>query len=144
MLIILGGWVEWNLVCILGYELHSMLLQYVMLQHGFGLANVVGILALVYGTTLALTSNDRSQRYLGGAVWKFLQQGAYVLWALVLLHTVDFLYLHFQDLTVRRPSRTSYTLCFAGDLGRGSAIRGLLVYLALKAKAAAPTPMRAR
>ena len=97
MLIILGGWVEWNLIRILGYELHPMLQRYVMLQHGFGFANVVGILALVYGTALALTSNDLRQRYLGGVVWKFLQQGAYVLWALILLHTAYFLYLHFQD-----------------------------------------------
>jgi sulfoxide reductase heme-binding subunit YedZ len=94
--IILGGWVEWNLVRILGYEFHPILEQYVLVQHGFGFANVVGILALLYGVVLALTSNDRSQRYFGGAVWKFLQQGAYVLWPLIILHTAYFLYLHFQ------------------------------------------------
>ena len=96
-IIILAAWVEWDLIRILGYEFHPMLSRYVMLQHGFGLANVLGILALVYGTVLALSSNDRSQRYLGGAVWKFLQQSAYVLWALIVVHTAYFLYLHFQD-----------------------------------------------
>lgn len=95
--IILGGWVEWDLVRLFGYQLHPSTGLYVMLQHGFGLANTIGIVALVYGTVLALSSNDWSRRLLGGGVWKFLQQGAYVLWMLILVHTAYFLYLHFQD-----------------------------------------------
>lgn len=101
--IILDGWLQWNLIRIFGYELHPGLGQYVMLQHGFGLANVVGIVALAYGAVLAASSNDLSQKLLGGSVWKFLQQGAYVLWALVLTHTAYFLYLHFQDFHQRVP-----------------------------------------
>ena len=96
-LVILGGWIEWDLIRLLGYQLHPLTGDYVMLQHGFGLANVVGILALVYGIVLAMASNDWSQRFLGGPVWKFLQQGAYVLWVLLVIHTAYFLYLHFQD-----------------------------------------------
>lgn len=95
--IILDGWIEWDLIRIFGYQMLPMTGEYVMLQHGFGLANAVGIVALVYGIILAATSNDRSQRFLGGAAWKFLQQSAYVLWALIVLHTAYFLYLHFQD-----------------------------------------------
>ena len=68
-----------------------------MLQQGFALGNVVGIVALVYGAVLAVTSNNWSQRKFGGSVWKFVQQGAYVLWMLIVLHTAYFLYLHFQD-----------------------------------------------
>ena len=95
--IILDGWVEWDLLRLFGYQLNQVTSQYVMVQHGFGLANVVGILALVYGLILGFTSNNRSQRFLGGSSWKVLQQGAYVLWVLVALHTAYFLYLHFQD-----------------------------------------------
>ena len=95
--IVLDGWVEWDLVRIFGYELHSLTGNYVMMQHGFALANVIGIVALVYGFVLALASSDWSQRLLGGSVWKFLQQSSYVLWMLIVLHTAYFLYLHFQD-----------------------------------------------
>ncbi len=95
--VILAGWVEWDLIRLFGFVVHPATGQYVMLLHGFGLANVVGIAALIYGITLAATSNDRSQKFFGGAVWKFLQQGAYVLWILIILHTAYFLFLHFLD-----------------------------------------------
>lgn len=95
--IIFDGWIEWDLIRILGYQLHPQLVRYVMVQHGFGLANMLGIVAVLYGAVLALTSNNFSQRLLGGAVWKFFQQGAYVLWMVIVLHTAYFLYLHFQD-----------------------------------------------
>ncbi len=95
--IILAGWVEWDLIRLFGYELHPLTGAYVMLQHGFGLANVIGIVGLIYGAVLALASNNWSQRLLSGSVWKFLQQSAYVLWMLIVIHTAYFLYLHFQD-----------------------------------------------
>lgn len=94
-LIILDGWVVYDLAGLFGFAFHPDLGRYVMLQHGFGLANLVGILALVYGFVLAATSNDRSLRLLGAPVWKFVQIGAYVLWALVVLHTAYFLFMHF-------------------------------------------------
>jgi sulfoxide reductase heme-binding subunit YedZ len=95
--IILAGWVEWDLYRLFGYEFHPQFIRYVMLRHGFGLANLIGIVALLYGLVLAFSSNDWSQRLLGGSVWKFLQQGAYILWMLIVIHTAYFLYLHFQD-----------------------------------------------
>lgn len=94
--IILVGWVQWDLMRLFGYEMHPSGV-YVMVQHGFALANIIGIVALVYGIVLALSSSNWSQRLLGGAVWKYLQQSAYVLWALIVVHTAYFLYLHFQD-----------------------------------------------
>jgi len=95
-IIILAGWIEWDIIRILGYQFHPSGI-YVMLQHGFGLANVIGIIALAYGAVLALSSSDWSQSFLGVSIWKFLQQGAYVLWMLIVVHTAYFLYLHFQD-----------------------------------------------
>jgi methionine sulfoxide reductase heme-binding subunit len=94
--IILIGWVEWDFARLFGFELHPTL-GYVMLKQGFGMANAIGILALVYGLILALSSSNWSQRMLGGPVWKFLQQSAYVLWMLIVLHTAYFLFLNFLD-----------------------------------------------
>ncbi len=96
LIIILAGWVKWDLIQIFGYQLHPAGF-YVMTQQGFGLANVIGLIAVVYGIVLATTSSNWSQRVLGGPVWKFLQQSSYVLWMLIVVHTAYFLYLHFQD-----------------------------------------------
>ncbi len=113
VVIILAGWVEWDLIRLFGYEFHPQKLAYVMLQHGFGLANVIGIIALLYAILLALISNDLSQKLLGARGWKFLQQGAYVYWMLVVVHTAYFLYLHFQDFHRRVPDPNWAQLPFA-------------------------------
>jgi len=110
--IILAGWVEWDLIRLFGYQLHPSGV-YIMLQHGFGLANVIGILALVYGIVLALSSSNWCQRKLGGTVWKFLQQSAYVLWMLIVVHTAYFMYLHFQDFHRRVPDPNWAQIPFA-------------------------------
>jgi sulfoxide reductase heme-binding subunit YedZ len=111
--IILAGWVEWDLIRLFGYEIHPRTGNYVMLRQGFALANVIGIVALVYGLVLALSSSNWSQRLLSGSVWKFLQQGAYVLWMLILLHTAYFLYLHFQDFHRNTPDPNWAQIPFA-------------------------------
>jgi methionine sulfoxide reductase heme-binding subunit len=102
-IIVLIGWVELDLWRLFGFEFHPELQRYVMLRHGFALANAVGILALAYGLILALISNDASQRLLGQSIWKFLQQGSYVLWWLVVLHTAYFLFVHFLDFHRQTP-----------------------------------------
>ena len=111
--VILAGWVEWELMRLFGFVAHPVTGQYVMLQHGFGFANVIGIAALMYGIGLAATSNDRSQKFFGGSVWKFLQQGAYVLWILIVLHTAYFLFLHFLDFHRPIPQPNVIKLPFA-------------------------------
>ncbi len=111
--IILAGWVEWDLIRLFGFIVHPATGQYVMFQHGFGLANILGIAALIYGMVLAATSNDRSQKIFGGSAWKFLQQGAYVLWILIILHTAYFLFLHFLDFHRPTPAPNVIKLPFA-------------------------------
>jgi len=94
---ILFGWVDLEWPRLFGLEFHPGLGQYVMFDKGFALGNSIGILALVYGLGLALTSNDLSQRWFGVAIWKYFQQGAYILWALIVAHTAYFLFVHFLD-----------------------------------------------
>lgn len=101
--VILGGWVEWDLARLFGFEIVPQTGEYVMFQHGFGLANVLGIAALAYALMLMLTSNDRSIRLLGSPVWKFLQNGAAVLWGLAVLHTGYFLFMHFLSFHRQTP-----------------------------------------
>lgn len=112
--IILGGWVTWDLIRLFGFEFHPSLERYVMVQQGFGLANVIGIAALIYGLALALTSNNFSQRWLGGSVWKFLQQSTYVLWALIVIHTFYFMFMHFLDFHRQTPEPNLFRWPFVG------------------------------
>ncbi len=95
--IILVGWMEWDLYRLVGMEFHPQLQRYVMFQHGLGFANILGVAALIYALILALTSNDFSQRRLGASVWKHVQQGTYIMWWIIVLHTGYFLFMHFQD-----------------------------------------------
>ncbi len=111
-MIILIGWVNWDFWRLFGFELHPAGV-YVMVQQGFGMANVIGIIALVYGLVLALSSSNWSQRLLGASVWKFLQQSAYVMWMLIVVHTAYFLYFHFLDYHRNTPEPNSMQIPFA-------------------------------
>ena len=111
--IILDGWVEWNLFRLFGFEFHPIGLQYVMVQHGFGLANAIGILALCIGLVLLLTSSDRAVRLLGATSWKTVQMTALVFWALVVAHTAYFLYAHFLSFHRATPAPNPLQLPFA-------------------------------
>jgi sulfoxide reductase heme-binding subunit YedZ len=94
-LLILDGWIEWNIPRLFGLLVHPLHGGLVMVEHGFGLANVLGLVALMYGAILLITSNDRAITLIGGSVWKFIQSGAYIFWVLVLVHTAYFLFMHF-------------------------------------------------
>jgi len=111
--IILIGWVNLDLMRLVGFEFHPGLQKYVMVQQGFAFANLIGVLALLYGFVLAATSNDRSIRWLGNSVWKFVQQGTYVLWWLSVVHTGYFLYLHFLDFHRNTPEPNWFQWPFA-------------------------------
>lgn len=93
--IVLVGWVEWDPFRLL-YTMNDFKGDWA-LDQGFALGNVLGIVALLYGFVLLATSNDASVRLLGGSGWKYVQQGVYVLYAFVALHTGYFLFLQFQS-----------------------------------------------
>lgn len=101
--IILLGWVELDLMRLFGFEFHPGLQRYVMVNHGFALANVLGLLGLAYGLVLGVTSNDLSLRLLGNNIWKYVQRGTYVLWWLSVAHTAYFLFIHFLDFHRQTP-----------------------------------------
>ena len=121
--IILFGWVTLDLMRLFGFEFHHGLQRYVMVNQGFALANLIGILALVYGIILAVTSNDLSQRLLGTSVWKFVQQGTYILWWLSVVHTAYFLFVHFLDFHRQTPDPNWFQWPFVGLVGAVMALQ---------------------
>lgn len=72
--------------------------HYIARLDDFGLANYLGLIAVIIIIVLLLTSNDLSIRWLKGKRWKALQRLNYALIALVLIHT--FLY---QEISGREP-----------------------------------------
>lgn len=94
-ILILNGWIRWDWGQFLGYELVPQLGRVARLEPGFGLANLIGLVALAWILVLAVTSSDRATRFLGPAAWKWLHSGAYVVFYLAVLHTLYFLFMHF-------------------------------------------------
>ncbi len=94
-LLILNGWVRWDLQRFLGYEFVPQLGREARMEPGFGLANLVGLVAVLWLLALAATSTDRAVRRLGPAGWKWLHTGAYTAFYLSVLHSGYFLFLHY-------------------------------------------------
>lgn len=92
------GWARWSLRRLFGFQ--EIPLQegptLVMTDPGFGLANLMGIVALFWGLVIAAVSSERAFRALGARSWKFIQQFAYVVFYLVGLHGAYFLFLHYN------------------------------------------------
>lgn len=94
-MLILAGWVRWDLQRFFGYEFIPRLDRYARLEPGFGLANLVGLVAVFWTIALMATSSNRAITVLGGQAWKWLQYGAYVIFYLAMLHTAYFLFIHY-------------------------------------------------
>lgn len=101
-LLILNGWVRWDVMRFLGYEFVPELGRLARLEPGFGLANAIGLVALIWALLLTATSSDWALKRLGGGGWKWLHSGAYVIFYLVALHTFYFLFVHYS-LSFHRP-----------------------------------------
>jgi methionine sulfoxide reductase heme-binding subunit len=112
--IVLVGWVEWDLMRLLGFEWHPDLNDYVMFQHGFGLANAIGLAALFLAAVLAATSSDFALRRLGVSGWKFLQMGVLPLWWLSVAHVAYFLFMHFLSFHRATPEPNPLQYWFVG------------------------------
>lgn len=101
--LILNGWARWSLTIFLGYQFIPEVGRFLRLESGFGLANLVGLTAVVLTVPLMVTSADWAVRALGGSAWKFLHYGAYSIFWLVVLHTAYFLFIHYTPHFHRRP-----------------------------------------
>ena len=93
--LILNGWARWGLWELLGYQYVAELDTYLRFEPGFGLANLMGLLALVFALALAATSFDKAVSFLGISSWKWLHTFAYVIFYLIALHAVYFAFIHF-------------------------------------------------
>ena len=102
-IIIFDGWVSWDVSQFMGYQFVPQLGRMVRLESGFGMANLLGLLAVLLTLPLMATSTDWAMRGLGGASWKFLHYGAYTIFYLVVLHTAYFLYIHYTASFHRKP-----------------------------------------
>jgi sulfoxide reductase heme-binding subunit YedZ len=93
--LILNGWAEWSLRRFLGYEFVPQLGREARMEPGFGLANLIGIVALTLALILAATSSDRALKRLGQPAWLWLHRLSQTVLILALLHGGYFLFIHF-------------------------------------------------
>ncbi len=93
--LVLNGWAEWSLRRFLGYEFVPQLGREARMEPGFGLANLIGIVALILALILAATSSDRALRRLGRPAWTWLHRLSQTILILALLHGGYFLFIHF-------------------------------------------------
>lgn len=103
-LLVVDGWAQWSVRRFLGYELVPQLGREARMEPGFGLANLIGLVALAWLLILLATSSDRALRFLGPAAWKWIHSGSYVVFYLVLLHAGYFLFIHYTISFHRAPA----------------------------------------
>lgn len=96
-ILVLNGWARWDVQRFFGYDFVPQLGRMARLEPGFGLSNLVGLVAMLITLVLMATSTDWAVRRLGGRAWKFLQLSSYTVFYLVALHTVYFLFLHYTQ-----------------------------------------------
>jgi len=96
-LLVLDGWVRWDWMRFFGYEFVAQLDRYARIEPGFGLSNLIGIIAALIALPLMITSANWAVKRLGGSSWKWLHYGAYTVFYLVVLHSLYFLFMHFTE-----------------------------------------------
>lgn len=94
-LLVLNGWARWDALRFLGYEFVPQLGRVARLEPGFGLSNLLGLVAMIFALILMATSTDWAVRRLGGKAWKYLQLSSYTIFYLSSLHTAYFLFMHY-------------------------------------------------
>ena len=93
--LVLNGWARWSVAQLLGFEFVPQLGRTARMEPGFGLANLIGLVALIWALALAATSSDWALRRLGPSAWKWLHNAAHVIFWLTTLHVAYFLFLHY-------------------------------------------------
>tara|TARA_B100000508_G_scaffold60333_1_gene47024 strand:+ start:80515 stop:81228 length:714 start_codon:yes stop_codon:yes gene_type:complete len=93
--LILDGWVRWNVWEFFGYQYFTEVEMYLRVEPGFGLASLLGLVALMFALALAATSFDWAVNLLGITSWKWLHMFAYVVFYLAAMHVVYFAFIHY-------------------------------------------------
>lgn len=93
--LVLDGWARWQFWEFLGYQYVAELGMYLRAEPGFGLANIMGLFALILGVVLATTSFDKVVNFLGASSWKWLHMFSYVIFYISALHVLYFVFIHF-------------------------------------------------
>lgn len=101
--LILNGWARWSAARLLGFEFVPQLGRTARMEPGFGLANLLGLLALAWTLALVATSTDRAIRWLGPRAWKWLHNASYTVFYLVTAHVGYFLFIHYTLSFHRNP-----------------------------------------
>ena len=99
--LILDGWVRWGVWEFFGYQYFAEVDTYLRVESGFGLANLIGLTALIFALTLAATSFDRAVNFLGVSSWKWLHGFAYVVFYLGAMHVVYYAFIHYTPSLAR-------------------------------------------
>lgn len=93
--LILNGWILWDVMRFFGYEWIDQFGRYARIEPGFGLANMVGMLAFIWAMILTATSTDWAVNRLGITAWKWLHNGAYIIFYLTVAHVLYFFFIHY-------------------------------------------------
>lgn len=101
--LVLDGWAQWDVQRFLGYEFIPELGRSLRLDSGFGVANILGLVAVLLTLPLLATSTDWAIARLGASAWKFLHNATYVIFWLVVLHTGYFLFIQYTEHFHRLP-----------------------------------------
>jgi len=96
-LLVLNGWVRWDWMRFFGYEFIEPLDRYARIEPGFGLSNLIGIIATFIAIPLMITSANWAIKCLGGSSWKWLHYESYTVFYLVALHSIYFLFVHYTE-----------------------------------------------
>lgn len=86
---------------VFGYQYIAEIDTYLRVESGFGLANLLGFVALTFALALAATSFDKAVNWLGIQSWKWLHGFAYVVFYLGAIHVVYFAFIHYTPSLTR-------------------------------------------
>jgi len=96
-ILIANGWANWDVAKFFGYEFVPQLGRIVRLEPGFGLANLIGFVAVLWIAVLAFTSSDKAMKWLGTSSWKWIHTGSVTIFYLVAIHSAYFLFIHYTE-----------------------------------------------
>lgn len=99
--LIWDGWARWDVAGLLGFQYSAEAEMFLRAEPGFGLANLMGVVAVLLGLMLAATSFDRAVSFFGISSWKWLHTLSYAIYYLVSLHVLYFAFLHFTPSPLR-------------------------------------------